>query len=243
MRKSRVISKINPLALKGIAHRGLWNKDVPENSLKAFELALKNNVAIECDIHLTKDNNLVVIHDSDLRRLTGKDGIVEELTTAEIKENYSFKDGQKIARLEEVLDLVNEQVPIFIELKTYNDNFIEIAKTTKEVLLKRIKDKRNFILISLDPRPLLPFKKSGLVRMYVVSKTNILMFAHYKNKVEGMDFEKVLFKDKTIQKYSKRHFTNSWTIKNKEDIELVKPFVDTLTFDTMDLSEIRKYFN
>lgn len=242
MRKSRVISKINPIILNGVAHRGLWNKYVPENSLKAFELAMNNNVAFECDVHLTKDNNLVVIHDSDLKRLTGKEGIIEDLTLKELKTNYSLSDGQKISSLDEVLDLINERVPILIELKTRGDNYLELANKAEQVLSKRIIDKRNCILISLDPRSLLPFKKSGLIRMFVVSTQNKHLFSKYKRKVEAADFEKVLFEDKRIQKYSKNHFVNSWTIKNKEDIEYVKPFVDTITFDTIESSEIKKHF-
>ena len=114
MKKTEVLSNINPLVFKGVAHRGLWNKDISENSLKAFQRAIDNNFAIEFDVHLTKDNELVVIHDEDLKRLTGKEGIVEHLTVKELQENYSLLDGQKIPSLIEVLDSVNEQVPCLV---------------------------------------------------------------------------------------------------------------------------------
>ena len=80
MKKEKVLANINPLVLGGVAHRGLHNKEVMENSLKAFELALEANSAIELDIHITKDEQIVVVHDSDLTRVTGKFGIVEDLT-------------------------------------------------------------------------------------------------------------------------------------------------------------------
>ena len=73
---------------KGIAHRGLHDEDNTENGLNAFKRAIENNLAFELDVHLTIDKKLVVCHDSDLKRVTNKDGIIEELTLEEIKSNY-----------------------------------------------------------------------------------------------------------------------------------------------------------
>ena len=59
------------------AHRGLHGMGVPENSMRAFRRAKEAGYGIELDIHLLKDGDLAVIHDSDLKRTTGQDGIVE----------------------------------------------------------------------------------------------------------------------------------------------------------------------
>ena len=93
MNKKKVLSKINPLFLTGIAHRGLHNEKFTENGMKAFENAIKKGVPIELDVHLTSDNELVVCHDEDLKRTTGKEGIIEHLTLKEIKDNYRLLDG------------------------------------------------------------------------------------------------------------------------------------------------------
>ena len=85
MKKEKLLDSINPMFLKCIAHRGLFNSKDIENGKQAFNNAITNNIAMEFDVHLTKDNNLVVIHDSSLKRVTNKDGIVEELTLKEIK--------------------------------------------------------------------------------------------------------------------------------------------------------------
>ena len=122
MKKQQVINNINPLVLKGIAHRGLWNEELTENGIPAFQNAIDHNVAFELDIHLTKDNQLLVCHDSELYRTTGKKGIIEDLTLAEIKENYRLHDGSSLPTLEEVLALTSERVPIIIELKAYQRN-------------------------------------------------------------------------------------------------------------------------
>ena len=55
-----------------IAHRGIHdNIDIPENTLQAFKKAVKNNISIELDVQLTKDNVLVIFHDDNLKRMTG----------------------------------------------------------------------------------------------------------------------------------------------------------------------------
>ena len=66
-----------------IAHRGVHdNKEIPENSMKAFKLALDKKYNIEFDIHVTKDEKLVIFHDDNLARMTGVDKNIEDLTLA-----------------------------------------------------------------------------------------------------------------------------------------------------------------
>ena len=240
MKKEKVISHINPLVFKGVAHRGLWNKDISENSLKAFQLAIDNNFALEFDVHLTKDNELVVIHDEDLKRLTGKEGIVERLTLKELQENYSLLDGQKIPSFTEVLDLINEQVPCLVELKVYEKNYKPLSKRFLEVIMPRIKDKKNFVFISFDPRSLWPLKKSGVMRLLLVAKSHEYVYNLFRHSVEGVDIEKVLLEEKRYQKYSKTHVVNVWTIQSKEQLDKVRPYVDTVTFDTIDPKLIKE---
>ena len=242
MRKEKLISRVNPLILKGVAHRGLWNEKVSENSMEAFSLAIKNNVALELDVHLTKDNDLVVIHDEKLERLTGKEGIVEHLTTKELQENYKLLDGQTIPRFEDVLKLVNEQVPMLVELKVYEKNYKPLAAKVDEVLSKYVKDKKNFVLISFDPRSLWPFKHKGFIRLLLVAKSDEYTFTWFKRTVEGLDVEQVLFEEKRVQRYGKKHFMNCWTIRSEKELEYVLPYADTITFDTMSLDKVRERF-
>ena len=71
-----------------IAHRGLHdlNKDRWENTLAAFDAAAKAGFAIECDVHLTKDGGVIVFHDDDPKRLTGREGRISHLTLPEATE-------------------------------------------------------------------------------------------------------------------------------------------------------------
>ena len=109
-----------------IAHRGLHNSEVPENSMEAFALAIENNYAIELDVHLSKDKVPVVFHDEDLERMTGSRGNISQYVLKSLKK-LNLKDTENdIPTLQEVLDLVAGKVPLIIEIKGHeNDGEIE----------------------------------------------------------------------------------------------------------------------
>ena len=204
MNKKKFISLIDPRFLKGIAHRGLHNEQYTENGMKAFKNAIDHDLAFEYDIHLTKDNQLIVCHDEDLKRTTGKEGIIEDLTLKEIKDNYHLLDGGEIPTLQEVLDLNHEQVPMVIELKVFRKNYKPLAaKVTEE--LKQIKDKPKVMIISFDPRSLWPMKKAGFVRSLLVAKSDEYTWP-FKCTVESVDLDQKLFDEKRVRRYYKHHF-------------------------------------
>ena len=70
-----------------IAHRGLHNinENIPENTLKAFKNAIKNNYAIELDVHILKDGKVIVFHDKTLFRMTGVNKKIKDMNYDEIK--------------------------------------------------------------------------------------------------------------------------------------------------------------
>ena len=232
MTKKKAISKINPVFLNGIAHRGLHNDKYTENGMKAFQNAINHGVAFEFDIHLTKDNELLVCHDEDLIRTTGKAGIIEDLTLKEIKENYKLLDGGELPTLEEVIELNQEKVPMVIELKVFRKNYKPLAKRFKESL-KLIKDKRNVLIISFDPRSLWPLKRCGFIRSLLVAKSDEYTWP-FRLTVESVDLDMKLFEEKRVQRYVKKHFTNAWTIENEEHLNNMLPYVDTVTFQYME---------
>lgn len=238
MKKEKAISKINPVFLKGIAHRGLHNEEFTENGIKAFQNAIDHGVAFEFDIHLTKDNELVVCHDENLIRTTGKDGIIEDLTLKEIKENYHLLDGGEIPTLQEVLDLNKEKVPMVIEMKVFRKNYKPLAAKTKETL-KQIKDKRNVLLISFDPRSLWPFKHEGFIRSLLVAKSDEYTW-FFRRTVESVDLDLLLFEEKRVLRYIKKHFTNIWTIDSEEKLKKYAPLVDTVTYQFIDPKVVRE---
>jgi glycerophosphoryl diester phosphodiesterase len=107
------------LTSRPIAHRGLHdgNKAVWENTLTAFARAAEKNYAIECDVLISKDGVPMVLHDADLRRLTGAEGQVCELTAAQLRARKIGGTRDHVPSLREMLDLVNGRVSLVIELK------------------------------------------------------------------------------------------------------------------------------
>ena len=99
-----------------VAHRGASN-DAPENTLLAFQKAIDLECdVVELDVRLTKDNQVVVIHDDNVDRTTDGRGKVSELTLKEIKK-FNCAEKQKIPTLQEVIDLCKGKIDIHIELK------------------------------------------------------------------------------------------------------------------------------
>jgi glycerophosphoryl diester phosphodiesterase len=106
-----------------IAHRG-ESADAPENTLAAFRLAWDRNVpAIELDVHLTKDGQLICSHDADTKRTTGVQRKIVDSTASELQEldAGAWKDerfrGEKMPLLTEALATLPEKGCCFIEVK------------------------------------------------------------------------------------------------------------------------------
>ncbi|MCL6518130.1 glycerophosphodiester phosphodiesterase family protein [Alicyclobacillus sp.] len=98
-----------------VAHRG-GAELYPENSMTAFtKLAEMGVDLVECDVHLSRDGELVVIHDDNLVRTAGLDKPVNELTLAELRQ-IDIGDGQGVPSLADVIDAIS--IPVAVELKT-----------------------------------------------------------------------------------------------------------------------------
>ena len=112
-------SPLDWLTRRPVAHRGYhdMNRTRWENTLSAFEAAAVRNFAIECDVHLTADGIPMVFHDEDLKRLTGREGVVHELTSHELSELAIGGTADRVPSLTDTLALVAGRVPIVIELK------------------------------------------------------------------------------------------------------------------------------
>ncbi len=132
-----------------IAHRGA-SADVPENTIAAFKEALNQRAdAIEIDVRLTADSQLVVIHDSNVKRTTNGSGNVAELTLHDMRNLdagswFSPKfSGEKIPTLKEVLSILDSTTLLIIEIKSELEgieqkviNEVDAAGKRKQILLK-----------------------------------------------------------------------------------------------------------
>ncbi len=109
---------------KNFAHRGFSGK-YPENTMLAFSKAIETGCdGIELDVQLTKDNELVIIHDEELKRTTGHSGMVKDFTLVELKHfdagsGFGVEFGfNPIPTLREYFDYISDKsVLTNIELK------------------------------------------------------------------------------------------------------------------------------
>lgn len=141
-----------------IAHRGLHdgNKNIPENTCLSVQQAINKGYPVEVDVHLTKDNKIIVMHDDNLIRMVGVDKKIRELTYAELSE-YTIKNSkEKIPLLTEVLDIVNGKEFILIEIKTYND----VGPLEKEIIKILDNYAGKFAVQSFNPVSVMWFKKN-----------------------------------------------------------------------------------
>jgi len=141
-----------------IAHRGLHNaaENIPENSLPAFEAACQAGYAIETDLHITLDGQVVVFHDHDLQRMCGVDGVVEQMTLAEIR-RHNLQGTKEVApTLDELLRLVKGRVPLLLELKCAPHKQDELCNRVFQYLAAY---QGKYMIQSFDPRALRWFRR------------------------------------------------------------------------------------
>jgi glycerophosphoryl diester phosphodiesterase len=104
------------------AHRGLWNhEEAPENSLRAFAAACDAGYGLEFDVRLAADDEVVVFHDDSLKRMTGRDDLVCDLTTAELQDVSLAGSDQAVPTLRHALEMIDGRQMALIELKSISN--------------------------------------------------------------------------------------------------------------------------
>ncbi len=98
------------------AHRGLHGRGVPENSLLAFRKTREKGVGVELDVRLTKDKNLVVFHDDNLKRMCGVDERISALSYESLKQYRLHDSNESIPLFADALDELGG-VPVICEIK------------------------------------------------------------------------------------------------------------------------------
>lgn len=212
-----------------IAHRGVHEK-YTENTLPAFKEAIKRNYAIELDIQLTKDEEIIVFHDQTLKRLFKVNKAVSSLTLNEIKK-YSI-----IPTLEETLKVVQGKVPILIEIK-----WVKKTDLLIKLLQKQLKNYSGEILImSFYSRPLyylkkyhLKYQKGYLIHRFLPS----YFFIQFFLKINPFDFDFLavdlnLLKDPLILSLRKKYYILGYTINTYQEYYQYKEYANNFIWDS-----------
>ncbi len=99
-----------------LAHRGVFYRGLSENTLDAFEEGIRQGAdGIEFDLRVSKDGELIVIHDTNLHRVAGDAHRVTELTASELAE-LSLRHGGRIPTLHDVTSRIHEPAILDMEL-------------------------------------------------------------------------------------------------------------------------------
>lgn len=216
------------------AHRGLHDDALPENSLGAFRAAVEHGFGAELDVHLLADGQLAVIHDSDLKRVTGREGCVEDLTGADLEDYRLMGTEETIPLFREVLKVFDGRAPLIVEIKVYGDNYAAVTEATCDMLANY---KGVYCLESFDPRAIRWLRENRpelirgqLTENYFRTKpatSPVLWFImrhQLANFLTRPDFVAYRFTDrKTVSNFVARKLWGiqgvAWTIRTKEDFQ------------------------
>ena len=226
-----------------VYHRGKHNGIIKENTIKAFEEAIKDDLAIEYDVRLTKDNKVVVCHDDSLKRVFGVDKNISECTYEEVKE-YS---NNEVPLFEDVLKLVDNNIGMVIEVKSTRVGKLE--ETVYNILKKY---NGRYVIESFNPFSLRYFKKkdSSIIRgqlsyNYKNSKYNFI-FKAFLRKMWFNIFSKPHFISygingydvKVLAKYRKKgYFIIGWTYKDEVNKEELSKLFDNMIMEGLSTKE------
>jgi len=216
------------------AHRGLYGGGCPENSMAAFRKARDMGYGVELDVHLLADGNLAVIHDSQLKRMTGSEGRIEDLTTAQLRSYRLNGTEETIPEFRQVLDLYAGRAPLIVELKVAGNNYAALCERACEMLDSY---KGVYCMESFDPRCVYWLKKNRpdvirgqLTENYFKRKNKLpfvlkcLLTHQMLNFLTMPDFVAYRYEDcATFSYWLVRKFWKTegvaWTLDNREDYE------------------------
>ena len=209
-----------------IAHRGAKAYE-PENTIKAFQKALDlNSDGIELDVHLSSDEQIIVIHDETIDRTANGTGLVNSFSLAELK-SFLIDGKYQIPTLNEVFDLVDKKCLINIELKGLATPS-KVVALIEDYISEKNWNYNHFIISSFEwnmleeTSNLNPNIPIGVLTEEDLSKA--LAFAEkIKAKAIHPDFQ-LLNKENVSEVQKKGFLVLPWTVNSKEDIQKVKSY-------------------
>ena len=222
-----------------IGHRGSKGY-VAENTLESIKHAILLGVnGIEIDVFKCLSGELVLSHENNLKRLTGKSGQLEKLTLGELKK-FLVVGKYKIPTLTDVLQTIETPLFVNIELKGLNT-----AQATSKIITNLSKSTswrlENFIISSFNWNELEQFRsidKNTPVGVLLSNSMSINEAIEFGKKINAQAIHPnfKLLNEKTVKKIKNNGFKiYTWTVNSKDDINYMKKFkVDGIISDFPD---------
>ncbi|HMR20066.1 MAG TPA: glycerophosphodiester phosphodiesterase family protein [Sphingobacterium sp.] len=224
---------------KIIAHRGAWkNTNVPQNSIASLKHAIEQKVwGTEFDVHLTKDDILVVNHDQDFYGIDIATSTYQELLAK------THPNGEKIPTAEEYLreGLKQKKTKMVFEIKSSKLGVDRTIKTTELCyqLAKKMKAEKKIVFIA--------FSYPACLKLRELDPKVKIQYLNGDKTPEQLKQDKILEFDYN-QKVLKKHpeyiqqakklgmKTNVWTVNKEEDMRyFIQQDVDFITTDEPEL--------
>ena len=181
-----------------IGHRGAKGI-APENSLSGFKKAIELGIdGVELDVHLTKDEELVVIHDMDLKRFSGLKIPIKQLTLEELKK-YNISE-QFIKNQEKVLKKLPEEKRYFLELRAIQANVFNLN------IFEQITKKKISFYLHWDG------KQFDIVKKLFLSRNDGEKIGFKQIKIKKKEI--LDLKNKGIKKYPNEHIPSLSAVLN-----------------------------
>ena len=245
----RMIHRADDSMFRGwyFAHRGLFDNKTnePENSIPAFENAIRNRYGIELDVQLTKDEVIVVFHDYSILRMCGVDKKIYDMTYEELCQYTLFKTSCRIPRFDEVLRVIDGKVPVIVELKLeYN-----YKRTCELVNAMLSKYKGIYCVESFNPLGILWYRlhnnmvmRGQLSSMFLKDKEegNKFLFFLLQNLLFNWlakpDFIAYNYKYRRSISFNMcskiyRPYTFAWTVRSEQARQECKGYFEYIIFD------------
>ena len=222
-----------------IGHRGSKGY-VAENTLESIKHAILLGVnGIEIDVFKCLSGELVLSHENNLKRLTGKSGQLEKLTLGELKK-FLVVGKYKIPTLTDVLQTIETPLFVNIELKGLNT-----AQATSKIITNLSKSTswrlENFIISSFNWNELEQFRsidKNTPVGVLLSNSMSINEAIEFGKKINAQAIHPnfKLLNEKTVKKIKNNGFKiYTWTVTSKDDINYMKKLkVDGIISDFPD---------
>lgn len=205
-----------------IAHRGNDNHKYRENSEKALLYSLSQIYidGVECDIRLTKDNEIVLLHDTLIDFKSNGTGFVHNLTLKELL-SYSF-NNEKVTVLKDLLSKINSKKILLLEIKEERGDTLEQWIKALTLILPKYSN-LNIYLCSFNYDLLIELKKYFNVPIGI-----IVGYVMNQSKDIGL-FDFVMYHYRSFK------YTNKvimlWTVNDKEKFKKYKLKADYIITD------------
>ncbi len=209
-----------------IGHRGAKGY-IAENTLESINMAIELNVdGVEIDVFKCLSGELVLFHDKNLKKLTGKSGKIENLTINDLQK-YLVLGKYKIPTLKDVLEKIKKPLLVNIELKG-SGAAESTSKIIEDFSKRTLWKKENFIVSSFnwdELKKLRSINTDIAIGILLDKLGNINKAIQFGKNINAQSIHPNyrMLNEGTVEKIKKNGFKiYTWTVNNKEDISFMQ---------------------